>query len=58
MSEPQRDLTATQLGVLFLRGLIVAAFWILRPFIAAIIWATMIVVVTWHVMLRMQARLW
>ena len=58
MSEPQRDLTATLLGVLFLGGLIVAAFWILRPFIASIIWATMIVVVTWHVMLRMQARLW
>ena len=58
MPEPQRDLTATLLGVLFIGALIVAAFWILRPFIAAAIWATMIVVVTWHVMLRMQARLW
>src|SRR5690349_12618951 len=58
MPDSQRDLTATLLGVLFIGALIVAAFWILRPFIAAIIWATMIVVVTWHVMLRMQARLW
>jgi hypothetical protein len=32
--------------VLFIGALIVAAFWILRPFIAAAIWATMIVVVT------------
>ncbi len=37
--------------------LIVAAVWIVRPFVAAAIWATTIVVVTWPVMLCMQARL-
>jgi len=58
MSDNQRDLTGTLLGVLFIGALIVAAFWILRPFIAATIWATMIVVVTWPLMLRVQARLW
>lgn len=58
MSEPQRDLTATLLGVLFIGALIVAAFWIVRPFLAAAIWAVMIVVVTWSVMLRIEARLW
>ena len=58
MSEPQRDLTATLLGVLSIGALIVAAFWIVRPFLAAAIWAVMIVVVTWSVMLRIEARLW
>ena len=58
MAEPQRDLTGLLLGVLFIGALIVAAFWILRPFLAATIWALTIVVVTWPVLLRMQARLW
>lgn len=54
----QRDLTRTLLGVLCIGVLIVAAVWIVRPFVAAAIWATTIVVVTWPVMLRTQARLW
>jgi predicted PurR-regulated permease PerM len=58
MAEPQRDLTSILLGTAFIGALIVAAFWIVRPFVAAAIWATMIVVVTWPVMLRLQARLW
>jgi len=51
------DLTRTTLGVLFIGGLIASTFWVLRPFLGAIIWATMIVVTTWPVMLRVQARL-
>ncbi|MEO7338256.1 MAG: AI-2E family transporter YdiK [Caldimonas sp.] len=58
MTEGRRDLTATLLGLVFIGGLIVAAFWIVQPFLAAAIWATMIVVVTWQPMLRMQRRLW
>jgi len=58
MTEPQRDLTGTFLGAIFLGALIVATFWILRPFLAATIWAAMIVVATWPVMLWFQARLW
>ena len=58
MAEPQRELTGTLLGVIFLGALIVASFWILRPFLAATIWATMIVVATWPLMLWLQARLW
>ena len=58
MAAPQRDLTRTLLGVLCIGVLIVAAFWIVRPFVAAAIWATMVVVVTWPLMLRVQARLW
>jgi predicted PurR-regulated permease PerM len=38
--------------------LIIASFWIMQPFIAAIIWATMVVVATWPLLLRLQALLW
>ena len=58
MAAPERELTRTLLGALFLGALIVASFWILRPFLAAAIWATMIVVATWPVMLWLEARLW
>jgi predicted PurR-regulated permease PerM len=55
---PERDLTRTLLGVIFLGAMIVASFWILRPFLAAAIWATMIVVATWPAMLWLETRLW
>ncbi len=55
---PQRDLTRTTLGVLFIGLLIVASLWILRPFIAPTIWAMMIVVSTWPLMRRLQGWLW
>jgi len=58
MAEIQRDLTRTVLAVLFIGGLIGFSFWILRPFLGAFVWATMIVVATWPVMLAVQARLW
>lgn len=38
-------------------GLIGATFWVLRPFLPAVIWATMIVVATWPVMRAVQGRL-
>ena len=56
-AEP-RDLTRTLLGMLCVGALIVAAFWIVRPFLAAAIWAMTIVVVTWPLLLRLQRRLW
>ena len=56
--KPPADLVRTTLGVLFLGGLILASFWILRPFIGAVIWATMLVVATWPVMKWFEARLW
>jgi len=58
MQDPPRDLVRTTLGVLFIGALIMATFWILRPFIAATIWATMLVVATWPVLLWFEARLW
>jgi predicted PurR-regulated permease PerM len=52
------DVTRTTLAVLFIGTLIAACFWILLPFLTAILWATTIVVTTWPVLLGLQARLW
>jgi predicted PurR-regulated permease PerM len=45
------------LAVLLTVVLIGACLWILRPFLLSIIWAAMIVVATWPMMLSVQARL-
>ena len=52
------ELTRTTLAVLFVGGLIATSFWILWPFLPAIIWATTLVVATWPIMLHVQLRLW
>ncbi len=51
------DVARTTLAVLFIGILLAASFWILRPFLEALVWATMIVVTTWPVMLSIQKRL-
>lgn len=53
-----RDIVRTMLAVLLVGSLIAACFWILHPFLPAIIWATMVVVATWPIMLGIQRRLW
>jgi predicted PurR-regulated permease PerM len=52
------DIVRTTLAVIFIGILISASFWILRPFLSALIWATMIVVTTWPFMERIQEILW
>ena len=52
------DLARTTLAVFFMVGLAVAALWILKPFVPALLWATMIAVAMWPLMLSLQARLW
>ena len=54
MTEPRRDLTLTVLAVLSLGGLLLASLWVLKPFLGALTWATMIVVATWPLMLRVE----
>jgi len=54
---PRGDLTRTVLAVLLTLILIGASFWILSPFLLSIIWAAMIVVATWPMMLQLQQRL-
>lgn len=54
MPRSQQDLTRTTLAVLFIGGLIAASFWVMRPFLPAIVWAVTLVVATWPLMLRIQ----
>jgi predicted PurR-regulated permease PerM len=54
MAERQSDLTRDTLAVVFLFALIAASVWILWPFLAAAVWATMIVVATWPILLTLQ----
>ena len=51
------NVTRTTLQVLCIGVLICAVAWVIRPFIIAIIWASMIVVTTWPVLLMLQERL-
>ncbi len=52
------DIPRIMFAVLFIGGLIGASLWILRPFLPALIWATMVVVALWPVLLRVQRWLW
>jgi predicted PurR-regulated permease PerM len=54
MAERQFDLTRDTLAVVFLFALIAASVWILWPFFGAVVWAIMIVVATWPVLLKLQ----
>jgi predicted PurR-regulated permease PerM len=56
MNEPPRDLTRITLAVLFTGVLILGAFLIVRPFLSSFVWAAMIVVATWPIMLSLQER--
>lgn len=52
-----RDVPRSVLAVLLIMMLILASFWVLRPFLLSFVWAMMIVVATWPLMLKVQARL-
>ena len=52
---PGRDLARVTFGVLFIGLLLGVSLWVLRPFLGPAIWATMVVVATWPLMLRVQA---
>jgi predicted PurR-regulated permease PerM len=58
MNPPKLDLARIVIAVLGLCGLILAAFWIVRPFLTATVWATLIAVATWPLLLRVQRILW
>jgi predicted PurR-regulated permease PerM len=58
MPDIQRDLTRTVLAVLFIGGLLGFSLWILRPFLASLIWAVMIVAASWPLMRAAQSALW
>ena len=55
---PAGDLARTTFAVLVIGALLGASLWILRPFIGPAIWATMVVVASWPLMLRTERLLW
>jgi len=54
-ADRSRDLTRTVFQLLALGALVASTFWILRPFLVALTWATMIAVATWPLLLQAQA---
>lgn len=55
--ESPADLARTILQVLAIGALILASFWIVRPFLVAGTWATTIAIATWPLLLRLQGWL-
>jgi predicted PurR-regulated permease PerM len=53
----RQDLTRTTLAVICILLLIVGSLWILLPFLAATVWATMLVVATWPILESLERRL-
>jgi len=53
----RQDLARTTLAVIVLVLLILGSLWVLRPFLAATIWATMLVVATWPLLETVEKRL-
>lgn len=51
------DITHTTLSVIVLALLGASVFWVLRPFLTAIIWATIVAVTGWPLLLRLERLL-
>lgn len=56
MVPQHHDLGRITLSVIFIGGLIAASFWLMQPFLPAILWATTLVLATWPLMLWVQHR--
>jgi predicted PurR-regulated permease PerM len=54
---PSVDLARIVLQVLALGILISTSFWIIRPFVVALVWATTVAIATWPLLLRAQSWL-
>lgn len=56
MPSIRHDLTRSTLAILCILGLIGLSLWVLRPFLAATVWAAMIVVATWPLLEMLEVR--
>ncbi|ADM98924.1 predicted inner membrane protein [Dickeya dadantii 3937] len=52
------DLARILFSLLFIGILIIACFWVVQPFILGFAWASMVVVATWPLLIRLQQMLW
>lgn len=57
MNDIRRDLARNTLAILCILGLIGLSLWVLRPFLAASVWAAMLVVATWPLFVGLEAHL-
>lgn len=60
MIKPQRryDLPTMIFSILFIAITIIAVFWVIQPFILGFAWASMVVIATWPVLIKLQHILW
>lgn len=58
LSQKEWDLTQVIFLLMFIIIMIVACFWVVQPFILGFAWASMVVIATWPLMLRIQSWLW
>src|SRR5215469_10330772 len=56
MATPVNNLPRTVMGVLAIAGLLLGSLWVVRPFVGPGIWAVTIVVATWPLLRKLQAR--
>lgn len=56
MAEMKNDLTRNTLAIICILLLIAGSLWVLRPFLAATVWATMIVVSTWPMLKSLEQK--
>ncbi len=54
----KKDLTQITISVVFILLLAVGSVWVFMPFVAALIWASIIVISTYNFMLKLQKLLW
>ncbi len=57
MKDIRRDLARNTLAIACIAGLIVLSLWVLRPFLAASVWAATLVVATWPLFRDLEVRL-
>lgn len=55
---PNTDLTQIIFILIFIITMIIACFWIIKPFILGFAWAGMVVIATWPLMSKLQRLLW
>ncbi len=56
MLRPHQEIGRITLSVLFIGGLIVGSFWVLKPFLPALLWAITLVIPTWPLMKWIEHR--
>ncbi|MGV3344204.1 AI-2E family transporter YdiK [Enterobacteriaceae bacterium LUAb1] len=52
------DFTQVIFSLMFITLMIVACFWVIQPFVLGLAWASMVVIATWPLMIRIQKGLW